>query len=415
MSRPSTAHHPLLAAQPHIVLASVYVPAQSSALRAAGIPAVSGDTACALEGGSTRGAPCSTFNAHDVAVLKSKAWTPTGQNGRATIIRLGVIWAGGQPTPAAALDADFVARLHAFLALCEEHDIRVILDVHQDAVGTAQCGEGIPMWYSKQHFPHRIGKPILGPKSSMKGNCSELDTKSWAIAAGDPNYNLLNPCCLRWNAPGGWGSNIEVTDFAELQIEQLVGTAAGRKAYATYIGLLAESVSEHPAAIGIELMNEPPTIDSAGLYKLFEECYVAIRKVAPDLAVGVSDTGNDPTYSDDSRLPAATKAWLRKATHLFYAFHCYGNACGIQGAGKTPADAVANVVKLTKPWGAAAFCTEFGTSGIAAASAAAGIGWTQYQYNGFCNVPCAEGQNTCPNGNKTCVPGTPCAFGACIT
>ena len=167
------------------------------------IPAVSGGTACALEGGPTRGAPCSTFNEHDVAVLKSKAWTPTGQNGRATIIRLGVIWAGGQPTPAAALDADFVARLHAFLALCEEHDIRVILDVHQDAVGTAQCGEGIPMWYSKQHFAHRIGKPILGPKSSMKGNCSEVDTKSWAIAAGDPNYNLLNPCCLRWNAPGG--------------------------------------------------------------------------------------------------------------------------------------------------------------------------------------------------------------------
>ena len=142
-----------------------------------------------------------------MAVLKSKAWTPTGQDGRATIIRLGVIWAGGQPTPAAALDADFVARLHAFLSLCEEHDIRVILDVHQDAVGTAQCGEGIPMWYTKQHFAHRIGKPILGPKSSMKGNCSEVDTKSWAIAAGDPNYNLLNPCCLRWNAPGGECSN----------------------------------------------------------------------------------------------------------------------------------------------------------------------------------------------------------------
>ena len=350
-----------------------------------------------------------------MAVLKSKAWTPTGQTGRATIIRLGVIWAGGQPTPAAALDADFVARLRAFLSLCEEHDIRVILDVHQDAVGTAQCGEGIPMWYSKQHFAHRIGKPILGPKSSMKGNCSEVDTKSWAIAAGDPNYNLLNPCCLRWNAPGGWGANIEVTDFAELQIEQLVGTAAGRKAYSTYIGLLAEAVSEHPAAIGIELMNEPPTIDSAGLYKMFEECYDAIRRVAPDLAVGVSDTGNDPTYADDSRLPAATRAWLRKATHLFYAYHCYGTACGVQGAGKTPADAVANVVKLTEAWGAAAFCTEFGTSGIAEASAAAGIGWTQYQYNGFCNVPCAEGQNTCPNGNKTCLPGTPCAFGACIT
>jgi hypothetical protein len=378
------------------------------------IPAVNGDAACPPQGGPVRGAPCSTFNEHDVAVLKGKSWTPAGYNGQASIIRLGVIWAGGQPTPAAALDPKFVARLHAFLSLCEQHSIRVILDVHQDAVGTAQCGEGVPMWYTKQHFAHRIGKPILGPKSSMKGNCSELDTKSWALHAGDPNYNLLNPCCLRWNAPGGWGSNIEVTDFAELQIEQLVGTAVGRQAYATYIGLLAEAVSEHPAAIGVELMNEPPTIDRANLYKMFEQCYDAVRKVAPDLAVGVADTGNDPAYSDDALLPAATREWLRKATHLFYAYHCYGTACGLPSP-KTPADAVANVVKLTKAWGAAAFCTEFGTSGIAEASAAAGIGWTQYQYNGFCNVPCGQGQNTCPDANKTCIPGTPCAFGACIT
>ena len=35
-----------------------------------------------------------------------------------------------------------------------------------------------------------------------------------------------------------------MTDFAELQIEQLVGTAAGRKAYSTYIGLLAEAVAD---------------------------------------------------------------------------------------------------------------------------------------------------------------------------
>ena len=306
-------------------------PFRSIALCAAGIPAVSGATACALEGGSTRGAPCSTFNEHDVAVLRTKAWTPTGQNGRATIIRLGVIWAGGQPTPAAALDADFVARLHAFLSLCEEHNIRVILDIHQDAVGTAQCGEGIPMWYSKQHFPHRIGRPILGPKSSMQGNCSELDTMSWAIAAGDPNYNVLNPCCLRWNAPGGWGSNIEVTDFAELQIEQLVGTAAGRKAYATYVGLLAESVSEHPAAIGIELMNKPPP----SLRPL-----QALRGVLCcdpknlDLAVGVSDTGNDP-ISDDSRLPATTKAWLRQPI-CFMRFTATATRVAFKARGRRP-------------------------------------------------------------------------------
>ena len=119
------------------------------------------------------------------------------------------------------------------------------------------------------------------------------------------------------------------------------------------------------------------------------------------------------TSASDALLPPDIRAWLRNSstTHLFYAFHCYG--CTLPGTIET-------AVKRAKLWGAATFLTEFGgttQSGGAtgAAAAAHGVGWTQYQYNGFCNVPCAEGQNTCPNGNKSCVPGTPCAFGACIT
>ena len=45
-----------------------------------------------------------------------------------------------------------------------------------------------------------------------------------------------------WNAPGGWGNNIDVTDFSQLQIEQLVRTAEGHAAYSTYMRLLAEAV-----------------------------------------------------------------------------------------------------------------------------------------------------------------------------
>ena len=44
--------------------------------------------------------------------------------------------------------------------------------VPQDAVGTAVCGEGIPMWYSQATFPHLIGKPIIGPSSKLTGTCS---------------------------------------------------------------------------------------------------------------------------------------------------------------------------------------------------------------------------------------------------
>ena len=41
-----------------------------------------------------------------------------------------------------------VRRLQAILTLCHDNGIAVLLDVHQDAVGTAVCGEGVPQWYS---------------------------------------------------------------------------------------------------------------------------------------------------------------------------------------------------------------------------------------------------------------------------
>ena len=175
--------------------------------------------------------------------------------------------------------------------------------------------------------------------------------------------------------------------------------------------LLAEAVAEYPAAISIELMNEPPTIESNSLYAMYKASYDAVREIAPDLGIGVADTGSDVVSASDERLSKDIRAWLHdpNTTHLFYAFHCY--SC------KLPAT-VQNAVKLASLWNAPASLTEFGTAESGPAASAAGVGWTHYQYNGYCNVPCNGGQNTCrpvPGTNTTCMPGMPCAFGACIT
>ena len=106
------------------------------------IPSVNATVPCGAD------SACSTFSDADAIYLKSKGWN---------LIRLGVVWAGGQPTAEPALDAAWVSRLHAVLEMCERHELRVILDIHQDAVGTAMCGEGVPMWYSQRHFPELIG------------------------------------------------------------------------------------------------------------------------------------------------------------------------------------------------------------------------------------------------------------------
>lgn len=89
---------------------------------------------------------CTTFNEADVAHIKAKGWNS---------IRLGVVWAGAQPRDEDRLDPDFLKRLHAVLNLTDREGIAVVLDNHGDAVGSANCGNGIPMWVSQKASPVR--------------------------------------------------------------------------------------------------------------------------------------------------------------------------------------------------------------------------------------------------------------------
>ena len=75
-------------------------------------------------------------------------------------IRLGVAWAGAQPRDEDALDPEFVRRLDAILDLTDRTGINVVLDNHGDMVGTAGCGNGVPMWVQQAAAPDLIGAPL---------------------------------------------------------------------------------------------------------------------------------------------------------------------------------------------------------------------------------------------------------------
>ena len=110
-------------------------------------------------------------------------------------IRLGVVWAGAQPRDGDALDAEFVRRLHAVLDLCDREGLHVLLDNHGDMVGSAGCGNGVPMWIQRAAAPNLIGAPLrtdlpwsLSPKGRVSGLsgyhvCGDNATK-WAAHAG---------------------------------------------------------------------------------------------------------------------------------------------------------------------------------------------------------------------------------------
>ena len=168
---------------------------------------VSGDKYCVDDTDGPCGATgtcssCSTFNQADVDHIKAMGWNA---------IRLGVVWTGAQPRDEDSLDAQFLERLHKILDLTDMNGLYVILDNHGDMVGSAGCGNGVPMWFSQLAAPGLIGKQLKTglPYSLVHSlnienvdgydHCGNDEAK-WAQYAGDPNYNLLNECCLAMNS-----------------------------------------------------------------------------------------------------------------------------------------------------------------------------------------------------------------------
>ncbi|GMI08116.1 hypothetical protein TrVE_jg11758 [Triparma verrucosa] len=363
------------------------------------LPSVGGSTSCKdLEDSETI---CTTWNEHDIKAMKE-----SGLN----MIRLSVVWAGGQPSEVNELDADFKGRLDAILNLAHSNDIRVILDLHQDAISTATCGEGVPMWYVKKHLPNLVGVPVIGIKSSLTGECSITDLKSWQEYAGDPEYNIKNKCCVSINTPGPWGEQTIPTVGVQTVFAHLVGTEVGRSAYSNYVKLLTSFVQLYPAVVGFELMNEPPffggiKFETDWLYELYKESYEAIRSIDPTIAVGLSDYGSVAKYPDDSHIPSASlRTWIKSATNLIYTFHWYSSGFGDFD------EAVENAHSLSELWNAAPVMTEFSyDEGRLDKLAEFGINWAYYQWDSYCSVPKGVEKNS------TCEVGDECQFGACIT
>jgi len=369
------------------------------------MPSVSGDKICndvvtdsCQETGTCTS--CFTFNQADVDHIKSLGWN---------FIRLGVVWAGAQPRDEDALDAKFVERLHAVLNLTDANGIHVMLDNHGDMVGSAGCGNGVPMWFQKKAAPELIGKPLhTGLPYSLINNiavtkvggydhCGTNATK-WAAYAGDPNYNLLNECCLAMNSgnPGGLG----FTTISQKTMDYAIKPGSGRDDFVRFWKLMAEAVKGHPSAFAAELMNEPMTIRRKWMFDTWRECAAAINLVIPDMSVSVCDVG------EGSVLPALvtkltgghediskdTIEWIKASNSAFYAWH-YGTE---------PQD-VNNMQAISKEWNIPTFATETNCRQFDAAKAA-NISHSYWHYSCYCNTGPAFGNRKVPTDT----------FGACI-
>ena len=376
------------------------------------MPSVEGTTICNDTCNATACTSCYTFNQADVDHIKSLGWNS---------IRLGVVWAGAQPRDEDRLDPEFVTRLHAVLNLTDANGIHVVLDNHGDMVGSAGCGNGVPMWIQQQAAPQLIGKPLhtdfpyslVGEIEVSKvggyDHCG-TDEARWAAHAGDPNYNLLNECCLAMNGPNPGG--LGFTTISQATMDYVLRPGAGRDKFVRYWRLMAEAVASHPSAFAAELMNEPMSIRRRWMYDTWRACAVAINSgaarhrlppatcppaqarrphsaadrrsslaraaadlrprpcraaVVPDMSVSICDIGEGTIVpSRLTRLTGATEdisrgtaEWIKASSNVFYAWH-YGD----------PPQSIENVLAIGRAWNVPTFGTETGCGQFDAAAAA---------------------------------------------
>ena len=364
------------------------------------MPFVAGNTICNDLASDLHATSCSTFNQADVDHIKSLGWN---------FIRLGVVWAGAQPRDENALDSEFLEKLHAVLDLTDRNGIHVMLDNHGDMVGSAGCGNGVPMWIQKKAAPELIGKPlhtalpyslissISVSKTGGFDHCG-TDPVRWAAHAGDPNYNLLNECCLAMNSgnPGGLG----FTTISQATMDYVLQPGQGRGDFVRFWRLVAEAVKGHPSAFAAELMNEPMSIRRRWMFDTWRACAEAINEVIPDMSVSICDTGEGsvmPAWVTKltggfEDISSDTEAWVKTSGNLFYAWH-YGTV---------PTD-IKNLQAVTQKWGVPTFGTELGCDQFDAAITA-GISHSYWHYSSYCNTGPSFGNRTVPTDT----------FGACI-
>jgi len=376
------------------------------------LPSVTGDTPCRSEG-SLSSQPCakdgtcescSTFNEADIAHMRTQGWNA---------IRLGVVWAGAQPRDEAYLDASFLQRLHAVLNLTDAHGMHVILDNHGDMVGSAGCGNGVPMWFQQKAAPDLIGKPLRTgfpyniPLKALEqvqvdkiggySHCGDNATL-WAAHAGDPNYNLKNECCQAMNSgnPGGLG----YTTINQATMDYVLKEGPGRDDFVRFWRLMAEAVRDHPSAFAAELMNEPMSIWRRDMFETWKECAKAVTSVIPDMSVSICDTGEDPVFPtwltaipfSPLAVDHGTEAWIKGSSNVYYALH-YPNL-----------GRLAKTLDLMQKWNLPTIATEMGGCEQWNMLKAHNISRSYWHYSCYCDTGPWFGNRSAPDQT----------FGACI-
>jgi len=208
------------------------------------------------------------------------------------VVRLPFSWEAVEPTRG-VYDEQYITRLNRFIAAFGAHDIRVILEFHQDVFARTYCGDGFPLWATSD--PDRAIPPIEA--------CGD-----WFKAYLNKNNEVAEEFQRFWTNEDG------LQDALMAMWEHM---------------LRATLVHDH--LIGVEVMNEPwegalSTEDWAENYMkpLVERFADLVHEVRSDLVVFFGSAGTDT-------LTGETVVHRPDREHVAFAPHFYDPVVYVTG------------------------------------------------------------------------------------
>merc|ERR1719312_386381 len=148
-------------------------------------------------------------------------------------IRLGVLWAGLEPTQG-EYNMTYLEKVVEIVEIAGQHGLYPVLDMHQDVFNRKYCGNGVPDWVpqpDKENFPYplEVEYPVDENNHPSREDCGKIQ---W------PNYHF------------------------SVSLSQSVGRLYNNfngllDKFAEFWGKVAETFADNEDVIGYEIMNEP--------------------------------------------------------------------------------------------------------------------------------------------------------------
>jgi hypothetical protein len=96
--------------------------------------------------------PATSLSEEDFEIMRDMGFT---------VIRLGFMWAGFEPTRG-AYNATYLKIMKSIAANAAKFGIYTLIDMHQDVFSDRFCGEGVPSWVVKSTGSLRFPEPVDG-------------------------------------------------------------------------------------------------------------------------------------------------------------------------------------------------------------------------------------------------------------